>query len=196
MDESQIEKKRVILRDMIINEETLIDHRLTWLIQIQAFIFAAVFAVQYFPLDLKGTIPWLTTLLSILGGVSSLLAMAALIGATQAMREIDANWRKTRPEIYDGPGIFGLDPEFTKYEGIFKGKLPYLSSENMLAFMFSLAWIVVALRYFLIESLVIMGAVAIAISLFYYLRHEKNQDLDKSNNPLEIESAVQEEIDI
>ena len=117
-----------IVRELIKQESDVSNHRLTWMVTLQGFLFASL----SFAWD-KGIA--LSAVLALLGVFSSASSLIALYVAHQATVKIIASWEKNRPQDYDGPDVIGYFVE---------GKLrtfamPWFS----LPFLLILAWLVI-----------------------------------------------------
>ena len=100
-NEAQIERTAEMLREMVRHEDDLRNHRITWLCQLQGFLFASLgFA--------WGKSQRLTTILAVLGLTFGFLILIALLSGTAAHLRIRKWWRETKPADHKGPDVFGL----------------------------------------------------------------------------------------
>ena len=126
-DKRKIEEIAATLRSMVKHETTQVNRRLSWLCQIQGFLFAALGIVWE-----KGS--KFMPILAIMGIVVAVLVFNSLIGSTAALNRIRRYWSKRKPKDYDGPDIFGLYPEKPTI-------LVFACSENMLPIVFVVGWL-------------------------------------------------------
>ena len=130
-DENKVEALATTLRSMLQHEATQIDRRLTWLCQLQGFLFASL----GFAWDKSRR---LTTILSLLGIVVAVLVLVSLIGTTLATERIRKCWLTSKPPQYSGPDIFGFYPE-----RLAASLFVFFSPENILCVVLATAWILV-----------------------------------------------------
>ena len=112
---------------MVEHEAAQVGRRLSWLCQIQGFLFAALsFAWE--------KDPKLVPLFATMGIAVAVLAFNSLITATAALNRIRRSWSKLKSKDYGGPDVFGLYPEKPTI-------LTFACSENMLPIVFVVGWI-------------------------------------------------------
>ncbi len=161
MNKLQIEKNRAMFREMIVNEETLINRRLTWLIQVQTFLFAGIGA-QYVVL---GDSKQLRIVFALLGIIFSILILSALVANVIAFKNIARDWYEIAKEEYKGPDIFGFGPCFKEQEN----RKVYLSAENMIPIVFIFIWVlvmffdVISIRYLMTLAWVLILIIVIGV---------------------------------
>jgi len=91
------------VRQMIKHESDVTNHRLTWLVTLQGFLFAALgFAWR----DGKQLIP----LLSVIGIASSISMLFPLYCADAAIRDLVRRWDTEKPVDFVGPDVVGYRP--------------------------------------------------------------------------------------
>ena len=117
------------LRSMVEHETSQIDRRLTWLSQLQGFLFASL----GFAWD-KGN--HLVTILSVLGIMLALLVGFSVIISMAACERIRKCWVRLRPSDYDGPDIFGFYPHHAP-------ATVYVSVEILIPVVIALGWVTV-----------------------------------------------------
>lgn len=149
-----------IIRDMIYHENHLINHRLTWLCQIQGFLFTAFGAMWL----IKGTVPQeylilpFRYLICIIGLCVALSTLCALYGARKAVKKLigideekkeeeNEEKRNGKPDFpYDSSlpviGLEGLDDCWYGF------MLPWF----FLPIIFSIAWLSIIILLFLNSS--------------------------------------------
>ena len=120
-----------MLREMVRHEDDLRNHRITWLCQLQGFLFASLgFA--------WGKSQRLTTILAVSGLTIGFLVLIALLSGTAAHLRIHKWWRQTRPGDYKGPDVFGL----YALEGT-PPSIIYFAAENWIPLVMMIGWILV-----------------------------------------------------
>lgn len=116
------------IRDMICKEVEFIDHRVTWLVQIQGLLFAALgFAWK----DGKELIP----VLGALGIGVSVTSLASLRLAHCAIERLYWQWNQQKDPAYKGPDVIG----YHSRARAIKLLQPWL----LLPLLFSAAWVAV-----------------------------------------------------
>ncbi len=101
LDEDKFEEFAATLRSMVQHEATQVDRRLTWLCQLQGFLFASL----GFAWDKSHQ---LTTILSLLGIVVAVLVFVSLLATTFATERLRKCWLALKPPQYPGPDIFRI----------------------------------------------------------------------------------------
>ena len=126
------------IRQMIAHEDDLINHRLTWLAQLQGFLFAALgFAWEKDRVLVPGLV--------VVGIVTALSVHAACLFSGKAVNHLRTAWDKKKPEAYEGPDVIGYRAE---NERKFLGKhLGMLLPWKVLPLFFALAWIWIMWRF-------------------------------------------------
>ena len=117
------------VREMIAHEDSQIDRRVTWLCQLQGFLFAAL----GFSWDKNHK---LSVVLSGLGIAVAVLVFVGLIAATLALRRIRAYWATVKPDDHKGPDIMGFFPDKAPFTA-------FTSAENLLPLVFIVGWLFV-----------------------------------------------------
>ena len=126
-NEKKIEETAATLRSMVEHETAQVDRRLTWMCQLQGFLFAAfAFAWEKSP-ELK-------IVLAAMGIATAVLAFNSLVASTAALNRIRRCWSRIKPKDYDGPDVFGLYPEKPTI-------LVFACSENMLPLVLVVGWV-------------------------------------------------------
>jgi len=116
------------VRDMIVHESNLMNQRLTWMMQLNGFLFAALaFAWR----DSKQLVP----VLAALGISTSMSIMRSLYIAHGVCNALADRWAENKHPQYQGPGVIGHQ---TKGR-LCSWTLPWFS----LPFLLALAWFVV-----------------------------------------------------
>jgi hypothetical protein len=129
------------IRQMIAHEDDLINHRLTWLAQLQGFLFAALgFAWEKDRVLVPGLV--------VVGIVTALSVHAACLFSGKAVNGLREEWEKnkpTAPDAYNGPDVIGYCAEKEKKSLVrFLGRfLPW----KVLPLFFALAWIWIMWRF-------------------------------------------------
>jgi hypothetical protein len=119
------------VREMIIHESNLMNHRLGWMMQLNGFLFASLaFASQ--------NVHVLMPILAALGFTTSLSVMYSLHKAHDACNRLANDWRNNKPTDFDGPNVIGRQTI-----GIKSLLLPWFSLPLLLA----TAWIAVLVLY-------------------------------------------------
>jgi hypothetical protein len=108
-----------IVRSMIMAENELINHRMTWMITFNGLLYTGLgFAWG------KPNAKSLIYVFCILGIIANILSECAIFGANQALMHQYDWWQANKPPNYNGPDVIGLPP-------LVKGNLtwirPYLS---------------------------------------------------------------------
>ena len=127
------------IRQMIAHEDDLINHRLTWLAQLQGFLFAALgFAWEKASVLVPGLV--------VVGIVTALSVHAACLFSGKAVDGLRKEWDANRPTPYDGPDVIGYRAD---NEGWFLGRfLPWI----VLPWLFALVWICIVIMWGLSQS--------------------------------------------
>lgn len=121
------------VREMIYHESTVTNHRITWLLQIEGFLFAAL----AFSWD---TAPEITWVVAVVGIIVSLSVMLALAEAADARRELGEQWTEHKPKNYDGPGPVG-------YQAPLELRRRWVHPWRLLPVLFAAAWVtIIAIR--------------------------------------------------
>jgi hypothetical protein len=132
-----------IIREMIIHESNLINHRLTWVTTLQGFLFAAL---AFSWKDARTFVPALV----VVGFVSSFSVLLSLTWAHRAIEKLLADWRKATPSkeepIYSGPDVIGYRSG--------SSRLPYFLPWFVLPIVLGLAWIYIGVIFYLSPYLV------------------------------------------
>jgi hypothetical protein len=120
-----------VVRQMIEHESEVTNHRLTWLVTLHGFLFAALgFAWK----DGQILIP----ILAILGVATSGSMLIPLYSADAAIRNLVREWKANKPEQYRGPDVIGYHSD----KLIIRIFVPWIFLPVLLA----AAWIAVWLR--------------------------------------------------
>jgi len=91
------------VRQMIIHESNVTNHRIMWLVTLNGFLFAALgFAWK------DGQ--QLVQVLALLGIATSISTMIPLYCADVAIRNLTNQWDTNKPNNYEGPDIIGYRP--------------------------------------------------------------------------------------
>ena len=94
------ETHAAIIRSMVVHEDDVTNHRMTWLVTLHGFLFAALgFAWK----DGKVLIP----LLGFVGVFTSLSIMYHLFLSHLAIGRLVGMWENNKPDPYDGPDVIG-----------------------------------------------------------------------------------------
>jgi hypothetical protein len=116
------------VRDMIVHESNLMNQRLTWMMQMNGFLFAALaFAWR----DSTQLVP----VLAALGITTSLSIMRSLYIAHSVCNALADQWEKNKHSEYQGPGVIGHQTK----KMLWSWTLPWFS----LPFLLALSWVVV-----------------------------------------------------
>ena len=97
-----------IIRAMIVHEDNLLNHRMTWFLTIQGLLYAAM----AFAWDKDGTLIW--GVLAPLGIAIGLSFRFTLNVGPSAVVELQNWWDDRKPVDYDGPDIVGRRIEVNK----------------------------------------------------------------------------------
>lgn len=122
-----------VIREMIYQENLRINERMSWLIQLHGFLFAAL----AFAWD-KGT--FLIVLLCGVGVCSSVAIGNSLRWAVVAGDRLEADWENRRGD-YDGPPIIGLGKSY----GRRIERIPPFHPSHTLPLILCVAWLLVCL---------------------------------------------------
>ena|SRR2546428_3639312 len=116
------------IRELIKQESDVSNHRLTWMVTLEGFLFASLsFAWN------EGVA--LSAVLAFLGVFSSVSSLIALYVAHEATVKIIASWERNRPQDYDGPDVIGY---------FVKGRLrTFAMPWFLLPFLLILTWVVI-----------------------------------------------------
>jgi len=129
--EVNVQETAATLRGMVEHETSQIDRRLTWLSQLQGFLFASLgFAWE------KGG--HLVVILCILGIAIALLVCVSVIFSMDACERIRKCWLRHKPQDYDGPDIFGFYPHHAPWT-------VYIGIEVIIPIVLAIGWIAVLL---------------------------------------------------
>ncbi len=120
-----------IIRDMIRHEDELLDQRLTWLCQIQGFLFTALAFTWKDP-----TAQHLVLLLCTIGVLVAVSSYYGLNRAENAAASLRIWWETNKAPDYFGAMVIGLKPD--------KKLIYFLRPWNFLPVLFSVAWVLVA----------------------------------------------------
>jgi hypothetical protein len=132
MDEqTDITDHESTIRSMISEENSLINHRVTWMSTLQGLLFAAL----GFAWD-KANSRELITVFCLLGMLVAGFSFHTLLTATRAMYRLYDWWLERQPRKYRGPGVMGLPPASTSW-------ISYLTPWNLFPVIFTLAWIAI-----------------------------------------------------
>lgn len=123
-----------VVREMIVKEAELINHRFTWLATLQGLLLAALgFAWK----DAKE----LVLCLVVLGVGSSISSLAILWCSQEAIKGLKQQWDRNKPQDYSGPDVIGFIPNIRRFELV----LPWL----FLPVLFIAAWLAVLMIHLL-----------------------------------------------
>jgi hypothetical protein len=123
-----------VVREMIVKEAELINHRFTWLATLQGLLLAALgFAWK----DAKE----LVLCLVVLGVGSSISSLAILWRSQEAIKGLKQQWDRNKPQDYSGPDVIGFIPNIRRFELV----LPWL----FLPVLFIAAWLAVLMIHLL-----------------------------------------------
>ena len=120
-----------IIREMIRHENELLNHRLSWLCQIQGFLFAALAFAWKDPT--AGQIIFLICLIGALVAASSYYGLNRVEMAVASLR---IWWENNKAPDYFGPDIIGRSPD--------KKSIPFLRPWTFLPTLFFVAWTLIA----------------------------------------------------
>lgn len=135
---AKVKDKRDSYREMIWNEQSVLHHRVAWLIQINAFLFVGYYTVKISDnLKYPEKLYFISTI-SLLAIVFCSLILSMLAAVVTAWKDIYGQWVRDKKD-FAGPDIFGMAPPFDE-NGI-KSIFPYLSAENFLPAIFILFWL-------------------------------------------------------
>jgi hypothetical protein len=99
-----IDKMAAVLREMARHEDQQKHNRITWLCQLQGFLFASLgFA--------WGKSDQLTVVLAALGIATALLVFQGTLAASIAHQRIRTWWNREKPADYSGPDVVGFYPD-------------------------------------------------------------------------------------
>jgi hypothetical protein len=114
---------------LVKHESEVTDHRLTWLVTLHGFLFAALgFAWK----DGQRLIP----VLAVLGIVTSVSMMFPLYCADVAIRNLVSEWDAHKPAGYRGPDVIGYRPVSVIRRLMF----PWFMLPGLLAIAWAVVW--------------------------------------------------------
>ncbi len=120
------------VRQMIAKETEFINNRITWLVTLQGFLFAALgFAWK----DGRELI----NVLGAIGIVASLSLALPIHLAHQGILNMKKAWDKNKPDNYDGPDVIG----YYSPNPLVRLILSWLAPWHSLPILFVVAWVVV-----------------------------------------------------
>ena len=94
-----------VVRTMIRHENDLVNHRLTWLLTLEGFLFAGSGLLWNTLLDNK---PDIVFLFSITGMVAACSAAVVLDAACYTIMDLDHWWQNHKPNDFYGPDVIGF----------------------------------------------------------------------------------------
>lgn len=97
------EKEASTIREMIVHESNVTDHRLQWLMTLEGLLFTALGFVWKDRTDLVGV-------LAAVGIATAVSAFIALFAANKACRDLCKAWDQNKLKDYNGPPVIGHAP--------------------------------------------------------------------------------------
>ena len=123
-----------VLREMITQEDELVNERMLWMAAFNGLLFAALgFAWG------KPETQFILTVFAVLGVLASLLNVLSLSFASMAQRRLLQWWDENKPEGYNGPGVMGQHPLDRKKLSL------YITPWVLLAIAFAAGWVAILL---------------------------------------------------
>jgi hypothetical protein len=122
-----------IVRTMIMNENQLVNQRLTWLLTFQGLLLAALGLAW----SRRESRP-LIAVFGFLGIAASLVSAVGLVAASRAMDHLVDWWHLHRPNDYVGPDVIGLPAASSSV-------INYMNPWTLFPLMFAVAWSVILL---------------------------------------------------
>ena len=128
-ESTELANIKATVREMIAHEDSQINRRITWLCQLQGFLFASL----GFSWDKSHR---LSIVLAVLGIAVALLVLTGLIAATLELRRVRKYWLTFKPDDHEGPDILGFFPSKVPFTA-------FMSPDNLLPLVLVAGWIFV-----------------------------------------------------
>ncbi|CAB3765396.1 hypothetical protein [Paraburkholderia humisilvae] len=94
------------VRQMLVHESTVLNHRITWLTAFEGFLFAGFGALVSKELPRETAVPMMKAICYAGLGVA-VISLLGLLGSAIATDRLLNWWNVHKPDAYDGPGIIG-----------------------------------------------------------------------------------------